>query len=381
MPEIPLERDHSAARDRLATVYPDEMMNKSAETYRTHTRFEGHDFAKSTLVHSTTGAEVGHLAWSPNSGRIISTNIDTSHRLGGANFGALLHESWKSAAMMNVAGPTHGEDENFGPGNRLASVIAGSALSSRRVDAPIISDVDEGAPRIIRQSHNWDRDSFRTRDSDITNAATRQTNSMRNALLSVLTANEDADTILRQEPSSVPMRDARETTATDWDGIHASTLSAYSQSNDGNATTPTFVPSTIPQSFSDMIGRAPSESEVRVPQRGTDFCSACNNHREAVAVASIPFERPHQDLTSLDINTAVQNHLDDSLEFTVSSMSNQGLAHPLGHRTFTRSLRSVDNTLVSASAPVFVNPESSGDGSVHHLLVRQVLRCPRCSRR
>jgi hypothetical protein len=389
MPELPLEKDYAAARERLSTVYPDEMMQKSDDKYNAFTRFEGRSFAKSTLVHSTTGEEVGHIAWSPHSGQIISTEIDPSHRLGGANFGRLLHDSWKTSAMMNVAGPVHGfADTDPGtPSNRLGNAIVGDALRDRVKFDDQISDRFT-PPELARGNiHVWNARDFMGDSAHASNAASRLSRTVNMANDLVAEANETVGVIRRREPAPIISRE--ENISTDADVQRRDAFARLSQSvtdrhDDGSVwrATPLVVPSVLPKSFSEIIGRKPTEAELRITTIGEGLCTACNNHQMTVTAARIPYTRSHQELSSpdslRDISGAVNEKLDEPLQFTVSSMAHAGLAHPLGHQTFTRSLRSVDTRLSVNRGAIYVNPEESEDGTVHNLLVRQVLACPLC---
>jgi hypothetical protein len=389
MPELPLEKDYAAARERLSTVYPDKMMQKSDDKYNAFTRFEGRSFAKSTLVHSTTGEEVGHIAWSPHSGQIISTEIDPSHRLGGANFGRLLHDSWKTSAMMNVAGPVHGfaDDDPGTPSNRLGNAIMGDALRDRVKFDDQISDRFT-PPELARgNSHTWGAGAFWSDSARVSNAASSLNRAVYSADELVREANEMASVVRRREPA--PILNREENTSTDADVQRRDALARLSQSvenrnDDGNAwrATPLVVPSVLPKSFSEIIGRKPTEAELRITTTGEGLCTVCNNHQMTVTAARIPYTRSHQELSSpdslRDISGAVNEKLDEPLQFTVSSMAHAGLVHPLGHQTFTRSLRSVDTRLTMHRGAIYVNPEESEDGTVHNLLVRQVLACSLC---
>jgi hypothetical protein len=390
MPELPLEKDYAAARERLSTIYPDEMMQKSADKYSAYTRFEGRSFAKTTLVHSATGEEVGHIAWSPHSGQIISTEIDPSHRLGGTNFGRLLHDSWKTASMMNVAGPVHGTaNDNPGtPSNRLGNAIVGDALRDRvNVDSEI-SDRFTPPELERRQGHTWGYGDFPSPSTVVQNAAVRLNRVTIGANEAVEDAAITARTIRRREPTPIPNSDSTYSEVVDAQRRDA--LSRFSQEqtesqfDDGRSwrAAPLVVPSILPKSFSEIIGRKPTDGELRIPTNEDGLCAVCNNHQMTVTTARIPYIRSHQELGSpdslRDISNAVTEKLDEPLQFTVSSMAHEGLAHPLGHQTFTRSLRGVDRRLTQHEGAIYVNPEESDDGSVHNLLVRQVLRCPHC---
>jgi hypothetical protein len=389
MPELPLEKDYAAARERLSTVYPDEMMQKSDDKYNAFTRFEGRSFAKSTLVHSTTGEEVGHIAWSPHSGQIISTEIEPSHRLGGANFGRLLHDSWKTSAMMNVAGPVHGfADTDPGtPSNRLGNAIVGDALRDRVTLDDQILDRFTSPTLVGRQGHSWTSRGF-SGDADASSRAASSLSRADNAADELVReANETVALIRRREPTPIIGRE--ENTSTDADVQRRDALARLSQSvtdrhDDGSVwrATPLVVPSVLPKSFSEIIGRKPTETELRITTTGDGLCTVCNNHQMTVTAARIPYTRSHQELSNpdslRDISGAVNEKLDEPLQFTVSSMAHAGLVHPLGHQTFTRSLRSVDTRLSIHRGAIYVNPEESEDGTVHNLLVRQVLACPLC---
>jgi hypothetical protein len=389
MPELPLEKDYAAARERLSTVYPDEIIQKSDDKYTAFTRFEGRSFAKSTLVHSTTGEEVGHIAWSPHSGQIISTEIDPSHRLGGANFGRLLHDSWKTSAMMNVAGPVHGfaNDDPSTPSNRLGNAIVGDALRDRVKFDDQISDKFTPPELVGRDRHSWTSRVVSDDALTVSRAVSSLSRTVAIANDLVREAYETAGVVRRREPA--PILNREENISTNADAERRDALARLSQSvenrhGDGNdwRAAPLVVPSVLPKSFSEIIGRKPTEAELRITTTGEGLCTVCNNHQMTVTAARIPYTRSHQELSSpdslRDISGAVNEKLDEPLQFTVSSMAHAGLVHPLGHQTFTRSLRSVDLGLTLHRGAIYVNPEESEDGTVHNLLVRQVLACPLC---